>query len=261
MAKKAALGQALAYADYLAPIFEQALKKEGLPLVLKNLPFALSCLYSKATNKIGDGGVWQLKYANGRRQGLRIDSYVDERRDITDASQAAASELKSYYDLYEQNWELALAAYACGPTNVNKAIRRAGGKTTNYWEIRQYLPRETQNYVPAFIAVNYMMNYTQAHNIQPRETTPLSYFETDTVYISKKLEFKKLASWLNMDIKTIKKLNPQYRRDYIPARMEGTNKSYVLTLPIAKISEFIANSDKILSGLTPREWELEATKD
>ena len=258
--RKGLIEYALVRKDLYFPLFEQMLDKYQIPIELKYLSIVESALNPKAKSRVGAQGLWQFMPSTGRMYGLHRNSRVDDRMNMYKATEAACQHFCDLYDRYH-DWNLVLAAYNAGPGNVNKAIRRAGGNTTNYWEIRQYLPRETQSYVPAFIAVNYMMNYPNAHNIQPKGTSSLSYFETDTVYISKKLEFKKLASWLNMDIKTIKKLNPQYRRDYIPARMKGTNKSYVLTLPTAKVSEFIINSDKILSGLTPREWELEAVKD
>jgi len=238
MAKTTALGQALAYADYLAPVFEQALKKEGLPMVLKNLPFALSCLHSKATNKIGDGGVWQLKYANGRRQGLRIDSYVDERRDLTDASQAAARELKSFYDLYEQNWELALAAYACGPTNVNKAIRRNNNQL-NIDSIYKSLPDYGRDIVAAFSASCLINQFSKELGISK---IPLDFkMEVDTIAISQRLHFIQIQDLMQIPIAELRYLNPKYKFDIVPA----VHEVLYLFLPKGTMAKFNELEDSI----------------
>jgi membrane-bound lytic murein transglycosylase D len=143
-----------------------------------------------------------------------------------------------------------LAAYNAGPGNVNKAIRRAGG-STDYWMVRQYLPRETRAYVPAFIAVNYFMKYAYAHNIEPQSGNELSYYQTDTVYVRTELHFNQLADWLDIDRKELERLNPQYRRHYIPKSTTG--RAYVLTLPIDKIGIFILNQDLIISGISREE--------
>ena len=250
---------ALVRKELYFPLFEEMLDKYQIPMELKYLSIVESALNPKAKSRVGAQGLWQFMPGTGRMYGLHRSSRVDDRMNIYKATEAACQHFCDLYDRYH-DWNLVLAAYNAGPGNVNKAIRRAGGNTTNYWEISPYLPRETQNYVPAFIAVNYMMKYYDAHNIQEIEKESLHYYETDTVYIYKKLEFTKLAEWLNIDIKIIDNLNPQYRRDYIPARVEGTKKKYVLTLPSNKIGEFIINEDKILSGLSPKEWSLEATK-
>ena len=251
--------KALIRKELYFPLFEEMLDKYQIPMELKYLSIVESALNPKAKSRVGAQGLWQFMPGTGRMYGLHRNSRIDDRLNIYKATEAACQHFCDLYDRYH-DWNLVLAAYNAGPGNVNKAIRRAGGKTTNYWEIRPYLPRETQNYVPAFIAVNYMMNYSDAHNIKAFNEKTTHYYQTDTVYISEKLEFSDLASWLNIDIATIHKLNPQYRRNYIPARVKGTKKTYVLTLPSNKISEFILNQDKILSGLTPKQWEVEAAK-
>ena len=257
--RKGMIQSALVRKDLYFPLFEKMLDKYHIPMELKYLAIVESALNPSAKSRVGAQGLWQFMPGTGRLYGLHRNSRVDDRMNIYKSTEAACQHFCDLYDRYN-DWNLVLAAYNAGPGNVNKAIRRGGGKITDYWYIRQYLPRETQNYVPAFIAINYMMQYNDAHNIQAKTTKKTNFFELDTIYISQKLTFKNLSKWLDIDIKLIEDLNPQYRRNYIPARMEGTTKSYVLTLPNAKIGEFILNEDKILSGLTPKEWELQATK-
>ncbi len=257
--RKGLIKAAMVRKEMYFPLFEKVLDKYQLPMELKYLAIVESALNAKAKSHAGAQGLWQFMPGTGRLYGLHRNSRVDDRLNIYKATEAACQHFCDLYSRYH-DWNLVLAAYNAGPGNVNKAIRRAGGTTTDYWAIRQYLPKETQNYVPSFIAVNYMMKYYNAHNIQDDSEDSFHYFETDTIYVSKKVTFKNLSNWLDIDINTIKYLNPQYRRDYIPARMEGTKKSYVLTLPAINISDFIIKKDKIMSGLTPREWELEASR-
>ena len=134
-------------------------------------------------------------YATGKMYGLEVTSYYDERSDVYKATDAACRFLKDLYNMYH-DWDLVLAAYNAGPGNVNKAIRRSGGKKT-YWEIRPYLPRETQGYVPAFIAVNYVMNYAKEHNIYPIEPD-ITCLKVDTVYVKQHLYFEQLSTFLDL---------------------------------------------------------------
>ena len=227
----------LSAANFYIPIFEEALDAYDLPLELKYLPVIESSLNPRAVSRVGAAGLWQFMTYTARQYGLEINSLVDERRDPIKATWAAARYLKDLYNIYH-DWNLVIAAYNCGPSNINKAVRRSGGKP-DYWAIYNYLPRETRGYVPSFIAANYVMTYYCNHNICPMETNiPIS---TDTIQIDKELHFDQIAAVLNIDKKMIKSLNPQYKRDIIP----GNSHSYSLKLPINDISRFIDNKDSI----------------
>ena len=158
----------LSACNFYMPIFEEALDAYGLPLELKYLPIIESALNPSAVSRAGACGLWQFMLATGKIYGLESNSLVDERRDPIKATWAAARYLKDMYDIYK-DWNLVIAAYNCGPGTINKAIRRSGGKT-DYWEIYNYLPKETRGYVPAFIAANYVMTYYCKHNICPMES-------------------------------------------------------------------------------------------
>ena len=197
---------------YYMPIFEQALEKEGLPLELKYLPIIESALRPDATSRAGAAGLWQFMVATGRLMGLEVNSLVDERRDPYKSSEAAARYLKQMYDIYH-DWHLVIASYNCGPVNVNKAIRRSGGKT-DYWEIYNFLPRETRGYVPAFIAANYAMTYYREHNIAPvLMEKPLI---TDSIMVCRDVYFDQISAVLGIPVEELCELNPQYRRNRIP---------------------------------------------
>lgn len=227
----------LSACNFYMPIFEEALDAYGLPLELKYLPIIESALNPTAVSRAGATGLWQFMNATGKLYGLENNSLVDERRDPIKATWAAARYLKDMYDIYK-DWNLVIAAYNCGPGNVNKAIRRSGGKT-DYWEIYNYLPRETRGYVPAFIAANYVMTYYCKHNICPMETDiPAA---TDTVLVSRNCHFQQIADICGIDMDQIKSLNPQYKRNIIP----GDAKPQTLRLPLAGISSFIDNQDTI----------------
>ena len=230
---------------YYMPIFEQALEREQLPLELKYLPVIESALDPNAVSRAGAAGLWQFMVATGKGLGLEVNSLVDERRDPYRSSDAAAKYLKSLFNIYG-DWSLALAAYNCGPGNVNKALTRAGNseKTKDFWDIYAYLPRETRGYVPAFIAANYVMTYFKSHNISPSlAKKPLI---TDTISVNRYIHFKQIASVLNLSIDEIRVLNPQYRRDVIP----GGNRSYTLTLPSQQIYSYILSEDSIANYRT-----------
>ena len=222
---------------YYMPIFEQALEKEGLPLELKYLPIVESALDPNAVSRVGAAGLWQFMIGTGKGLGLEINSLVDERRDPYRSSAMAAKYLKNLYQIYN-DWSLAIAAYNCGPGNVNKALHRNGG-TGDFWDIYEYLPRETRGYVPAFIAANYAMTYYKQHNISPSlARKPLI---TDTVSVNRRIHFAQIASVLNMPIEEIRTFNPQYRADVIP----GDNHPYTLVLPSQQIYSFIMSEDSI----------------
>ena len=236
---------------YYMPIFEQALEKEGLPLELKYLPVIESALNPNAVSRAGAAGLWQFMVGTGKGLGLEVNSLVDERRDPYRSSEKAATYLKDLYSIYN-DWSLAIAAYNCGPANVNKALKRAGGEDKDFWDIYNYLPRETRGYVPAFIAANYVMTYFKRHNISPGlARKPLI---TDTVSISNRVNFNQIAHVLNMPIEEIRVLNPQYRQDVIPG---NAARPYTLILPSQQIYSYIMSEDSILAYRTevykPRE--------
>lgn len=227
----------LSACNFYMPIFEEALDAYGLPLELKYLPIIESALNPSAVSRAGATGLWQFMHATGKVYGLENNSLVDERRDPIKATWAAARYLKDMYDIYH-DWNLVIAAYNCGPGNINKAIRRAGGKT-DYWEIYRYLPRETRGYVPAFIAANYVMTYYCKHNICPMETNiPQA---TDTVLVTRDLHFQQIADLCHVPMEEIKSLNPQYKRNIIP----GLSKPRTLRLPTEAISAFLDQQDII----------------
>ncbi len=229
--------QMLGMSLYYMPIFEQALEKEGLPLELKYLPIVESAMDPTATSRVGAAGLWQFMIGTGKGLGLEINSLVDERRDPYRSSAMAAKYLKNLYQIYN-DWSLAIAAYNCGPGNVNKALHRNGG-VGDFWEIYDYLPRETRGYVPAFIAANYAMTYYKQHNISPSlASKPLI---TDTVTVRRRIHFAQIADVLNIPIEEIRTFNPQYRADVIP----GDHHPYVLILPSQQIYSFILSEDSI----------------
>lgn len=222
----------LGMAEYYYPKFEEILDKYDMPLDLRHLPVIESALNPTARSRVGATGLWQFMFPTARQMDLEITSFVDERRDPVAATDAAVRYFKYLYDRYG-DWHLAIAAYNCGPGNVNRAIRRAGGKR-NYWAIYYRLPRETRGYVPAFIAAAYVMNYYKEHNLYPR--MPEFDIVTDTVMVNDYLHFDQLEATLNIDKEELRSLNPMYRRDVIPAKKD---KPYPLILPEKQIMEFI----------------------
>ena len=232
----------LGASNFYTPIFEEALEAYGLPLELKYLPVIESALNPKATSHAGAAGLWQFMVATGKQYGLEINSLVDERRDPIKSSYAAAQYLKDLYKIFG-DWSLVIAAYNCGPENINKAIHRAGGEA-DYWKIYPYLPRETRGYVPAFIAANYVMNYYCEHNICPMRTQLPA--KTDTIVVSKDVHLKQIAEVCGIDIDELRTLNPQYRRDIV----NGSNKPSVIKMPATATNTFIANEDSIYNYQT-----------
>ncbi|MDR2628245.1 MAG: transglycosylase SLT domain-containing protein [Dysgonamonadaceae bacterium] len=221
----------LGLADYYFPSIEQILDENGLPLELKYLVIVESALNPTALSRVGASGLWQFMLPTGKIYGLEINSLVDERRDPIKSTHAACRYLKDMYALYG-DWNLVIAAYNCGPGNVNKAIRRAKGQK-DYWAIYNYLPKETRSYVPLFIGATYVMNYYREHNICPVSTTmPLS---TDTIHVNRLLHLDQVAQVLKMDIEQLRALNPEFKKDIIP----GNYKPYALRLPTPQIYAFI----------------------
>ncbi len=227
----------LGASNFYTPIFEEALESYGLPLELKYLPVIESALNPMATSHAGAAGLWQFMVATGKQYGLEVNSLVDERRDPVKSSFAAARYLKDLYNIFG-DWSLVIAAYNCGPENINKAIHRAGGEA-DYWKIYPYLPRETRGYVPAFIAANYVMNYYCEHNICPMRTQLPA--KTDTIVVNKDVHLKQIAEVCGIDIDELRTLNPQYRRDIV----NGSNKPSIIRMPATATNTFIANEDSI----------------
>lgn len=202
------ISRMLGLSEYYFPIFEQALKEKGMPLELKYLSIVESALNPNAVSRVGATGLWQFMYTTAREYGLQMNSYIDERRDPVAASRAAAEYLNNMYSRYG-DWLLAIASYNCGSGNVDRAIYKAGGKL-DFWAIRPYLPRETRNYVPAYIAVTYIMNYTDYHDIYP-EPANLA-FKPVPVQIEKYISLSGLSKTLDMDAAQLCLLNPKYKR-------------------------------------------------
>jgi membrane-bound lytic murein transglycosylase D len=224
--------------DYYFPIFEEALCRYNLPYELCCLPIIESALNPMARSHAGAAGLWQFMPATGKLFGLEVNSLVDERMDVIKATDAACRFLSSMYTIYH-DWNLVIAAYNCGSGNVNKAIRRAGGKR-DFWSIYPYLPRETRNYVPIFIAANYAMNYGQAHGIckAPVEKAMM----TDTIRTTQRLHLQQVSENLGIDINELRRLNPQYSRDILPG-----GSVYALCLPSEKVGMYINLQDTILT--------------
>lgn len=231
------INRVLSLSRYYFPLIEEELIKAGLPVELRALPIIESALSTTATSPMGAVGLWQFMPATGKSYGLEINSFVDERRDPVLATKAAVHFLKDLYNIYH-DWTLAIAAYNCGPGNVNKAIARAGGGKT-FWDIYDYLPRETRGYVPAFVGASYAYAYHQQHGITS-ENPPMP-LATDTIRINRLLHLGQVAEVLNIPIETLRTLNPQYKMDIIPA----TIKNYTLTLPQQYVSQYITHEEEI----------------
>ena len=232
----------LGASNFYTPIFEEALEAYGLPLELKYLPVIESALNPQATSHAGAAGLWQFMVTTGKHYGLEVNSLVDERRDPIKSSYAAAQYLRDLYKIFG-DWSLVIAAYNCGPENINKAIHRANGEA-DYWKIYPYLPRETRGYVPAFIAANYVMNYYCEHNICPMRTKLPA--KTDTIVVTKDVHLKQIAEVCGIDIDELRTLNPQYRRDIV----NGSNKPSIIRMPATATNTFIANEDSIYNHKT-----------
>ena len=229
---------------YYFPMFEETLDRYDLPQELKYMPVIESALNPRAFSRAGASGLWQFMYSTGKMYGLEVNSFIDERRDPVKATDAAARFLRDMYKIYG-DWHLVIAAYNCGPGNVNKAIRRTGGKK-NYWEIYYRLPRETRGYVPAYIAAAYMMSYGEEHLLYAKE--PEFPIYTDTLSINSYLHFEQVSKVLKVPVEELRELNPQYRRDIIPATEE---KTYILRLPQEYVAGFIDFEKQIFA--TDRE--------
>jgi membrane-bound lytic murein transglycosylase D len=229
------LGRSKLYFD----MFEEKLAKHGLPIELKYLSVIESGLRPQVKSRAGALGLWQFMYRTGRWMGLEENSYIDERMDPEKSTEAACMYLKSLYGMYN-DWNLALAAYNAGPGNVNKAIRRSGNKLT-YWEVRPFLPKETQGYVPNFIAASYLLTHYAEHNIIPAEAT-VTFNELDTMCVKKGVHIATVAKLLELDEEEIERLNPIYKKSYIP---QGVNRLYCITLPLDEIGNLVTLEDRL----------------
>ncbi len=223
--------------EYFFPMIEDIFDYYGLPAELKYMAVIESALNPNAVSRVGATGLWQFMYSTGRAYGLTINSIVDERRDPVKSTHAAARYLKDLYNIYN-DWGLVIAAYNCGPGNVNKAIRRSGNRK-DYWEIYYRLPRETRGYLPGYIAATYAMHYHLEHNIKPITVNfPVA---TDTVMITKDIHLEQISEVMNIPMAEIKALNPQYRALIVP----GKSKAMAVTLPIKYLGDFISLQDSV----------------
>lgn len=215
------------------PIFESALVRHNIPSDLKYLAIIESALNPKALSPAGAKGLWQFMPGTGRQYKLRINKSVDERCDPYMASEAAAKFLKDLYQRYD-DWLLVIAAYNCGPGRVNKAIKKAGG-AKDYWKIIRYLPKETRNYVPAFIAASYMMNYYHLHNLYP-VFPEYDLQVTEKAMLYKQMTLKEIANRSGTSLETVQFLNPSYKKGYVPK----SSKGYIVILPMSQMTAFKA---------------------
>lgn len=239
----------MAIAEYYFPLFEEKLSKYNLPLEIKYLAIVESALQPKAKSKVGAGGLWQFMPATGKQYKLDITTYVDERHDPIKSTEAACHYMMNMYAIFG-DWSLVLASYNCGPGNVSKAIRRSGGKT-DYWEIRKFLPKETANYLPAFLATMYIYEFKKEHGLVPHKAE-MKYAETDTVMVKHAMTFKQIADLLDISEEQLEYLNPIYKSKYIPSIDE---EYFYLRLPKNKIGIFVSNEDKIYGYLAYLEQE------
>lgn len=237
--RKKSFGRLMAISEYYFPLFEEEFAKNNVPLEMKYLAVVESALNPKAVSKMGATGLWQFMYHTGKQYNLTIDSYVDERSDPLKSTAAASQYMTNMHAIFG-DWELVLAAYNSGPGNVSKAIRRSGGKQ-NYWNIRKNLPKETQGYVPAFLATMYLYSYRKEHGIVP-DRAELPHFATDTIMIKREISFKQISDLLDVPVSQLQLLNPSYKLNLVPFYKD---KNHYLRLPLDKIAVFTSNEDKI----------------
>ena len=249
--RKKSFERLMAISEYYFPTFEEALAKQNVPLEIKYLSIVESALNPKAVSRVGATGLWQFMYATGKEYNLNVDSFVDERSDPIKSSKAAAQYMTNMYRIFG-DWELVLASYNSGAGNVAKAIRRSGGQQ-NYWNIRKYLPKETQGYVPAFLATMYIYEYHKEHGIVPNRAL-VKHFETDTVMVRKEMSFKQIADLMDVPVSQIQLLNPVYKMNVVPFYPD---KPHFLRLPKEKIAVFTSNEDKIYAYIDKERDKIE----
>ncbi len=239
----------LGLSEIYFPMIEEILDRYDMPLELKYLAVVESALNPRAGSNKGAKGLWQFMYGTGKVYGLKVTSMVDDRYDPYKSTVAACEHLQDLYDIYG-DWSLAMAAYNSGAGNVNRALRRSGG-VKNYWAVWPFLPRETRGYVPAFIAVAYIMNYPAEHHLYPMRPN-MFFYDIDTVHVSDVLAFDQLHEMLHIPMEQIKFLNPQYKKNIIPA---VNGKQYILRLPRRYTADFINNEDSLYMYKTVRGIE------
>ena len=259
--RKRAFERLMGVSQFYFPLFEESLAAQNIPLEIKYLSVVESALNPRAVSRVGATGLWQFMYQTGKQYGLKVDTYEDERSDPLKASKAATQYMKNMYAIFG-DWDLVLASYNTGPGNVAKAIRRSGGKQ-NYWNIRPYLHKETQGYLPAFLATMYIFEYHKEHGIKP-DRAVANHFATDTVLIKKAMTFKQISDLLDVPVAELQFLNPSYKRDEIPYI---TGENHYLRLPVNKVAVFTSNEDKIYafvqyeSNKRERPYEILASKN
>ena len=234
------MSRVLSLAQYYFPMIEQELIKAELPVELRAMAIIESALQATAVSRVGASGLWQFMPVTARAYGLEVNSMVDERFDPAKSTVAACKYMKDLYNMYD-DWSLAIAAYNCGPGNVNKALARTGGNPQSFWDVYWHLPRETRGYVPAFIAASYAYAFHEAHQITYSE--PPMPIAVDTIQVTRLLHLGQVASTIDIPTDVLKMLNPQYKLDVIPA----TNKNYALVLPTNRITEYISRQDSIFA--------------
>lgn len=237
--RKKGLTRIMGLSNYYFPMFERVLDKHKLPLELKYLAIVESALDPKAKSPAGASGLWQFMYETGKQLGLENNSYVDDRNDPLLSTEAAAEYLSKLHGIFE-DWDLALAAYNSGPGNVSKAIRRSGG-SKNYWNIRPFLPRETANYLPAFLATMYIFEYAEEHGIFiDGPSTPI--IATDTIHVKKMISFEHIHKATDIPLNEIQHMNPAYKLGIIPY---VEDKPHALRLPLEAVGTFVANEEAV----------------
>ena len=237
--RRTSMSRLMGLSHFYFPMFEEALDKEDIPLEVKYLAIVESALKPRARSRVGATGLWQFMFGTGKEYDLDVSSYVDERRDPIKSTEAAAKYLARLYKIFG-DWDLALASYNSGPGNVSQAIRRSGGYT-NYWNIRQNLPRETAGYLPAFLATMYIFEFADEHGFKP-ERPKYQYVETDTIRVKQMITLDQVAEVTDINIEELQYLNPSYKLDIIPYIKD---ENYTLRLPRHAIGSFVANEDKI----------------
>lgn len=231
------IGKILGLSEYYMPIFQEIFSQYDMPEELRAMAVIESAMNPLAVSRVGAKGMWQFMYSTAKIYGLHIDSFVDERLDPIKSAHAAAQYLQDAYEIFG-DWNLAIASYNCGAGNVNKAIRRSGGKRA-FWDIWPYLPRETRGYVPAFVGALYTMNYYKEHGIRPVAVATPEH--VDTFHINKMLHLKQVSELTGAPLEDLKNLNPQYRHEIIP----GNERQYILRLPYKYTNAFLENEDSL----------------
>lgn len=249
--RKRSYERLMGLSQYYFPMFEEALARYNVPLEIKYLAIVESALRSNAVSRVGATGLWQFMFETGKQYGLKIDSYVDERKDTFKASDAAARYMQGMYKIFG-DWELVLASYNSGAGNVSKAIRRSGGHQ-NFWNIKSKLPKETAGYVPAFLATMYIFEYHKEHGIVPQKAV-VNHFETDTIALKRKISFKQLSNLLDVSENDIEFLNPSYKMKVVPY---VTGKTNFICLPKKKIAVLASNENKVYAYVDYEESKRE----